>query len=584
MAFPPDPSLQPSVVVAASSGGRKRSTGKMVGAGAAVVALVAAGVFAVTKISSNDSKGGAGSSREVGTKLTDSLNDEDILGVVDLLLPGERETFRQPLIDMIDNLKRIKVLDDTADPKKVPGLDIVIKDVTVQAETPAADDIDTIRITGNNESSINGEKLPIGDLLIQEAFGGKRPAADAPPADQAISWSVTTVKKDGRWYLSLFYSLAEQARSQGTSNEAVPSQPVALQGAKDPEGAVDAMVKSVAALDLEGIIGGLNPNEAEALQRYAPLFIARAQKKLDANKVDIAITDEKYDVHGSGSHRSVTVSAFTATGSAGGDKATVTYGDGCFKVQVGNKTSTDTCGTNGIDKSLTSLGLADNQQVNALISSLRTAFADFEPTGIAVDQVGGKWYVSPIGTSTDFINAVLKSLTNSEITDIVGRGQDLLKAMRNGDVTFDGSGDTSSGSGSGSSGTPDTVFPDNTVSPEGSVPSAATSTDNSLYPDDTVFPGNSFPTDDTVTTGDSSAYTTADFAGKTQTFIEGEVVTEAAGTELSAAYCAEPRSTDPGTTYQCAATDADGALYDIDVVILSVNAFRITDLVLAPTS
>ncbi|MCU1366402.1 MAG: hypothetical protein JWN39_2041, partial [Ilumatobacteraceae bacterium] len=78
----------------------KRSRGKMVGALVGVVALVGAGTFAVTQISSNDSSGGASSPKEVGTKLVSSLDNEDLLGVVDLLRPGERDTLRQPLIDL----------------------------------------------------------------------------------------------------------------------------------------------------------------------------------------------------------------------------------------------------------------------------------------------------------------------------------------------------------------------------------------------------------------------------------------------------------------------------------------------------
>ena len=34
-------------------------------------------------------------------------------------------------------------------------------------------------------------------------------------------------------------------------------------------------------LDLEALIASLNPNEAEALQRYAPMFIDEAQAGLD---------------------------------------------------------------------------------------------------------------------------------------------------------------------------------------------------------------------------------------------------------------------------------------------------------------
>ena len=107
----------------------------------AVVALVGAGVFALTQIGGNDDKGGAASPTEAGENLVAALNDEDILGAVDLLLPGERDTFRQPMIDLVDNLKRLEVLGDDADPSKVKGIDIDLADAKVTADTPAAPDI-----------------------------------------------------------------------------------------------------------------------------------------------------------------------------------------------------------------------------------------------------------------------------------------------------------------------------------------------------------------------------------------------------------------------------------------------------------
>ena len=42
---------------------------------------------------------------------------------------------------------------------------------------------------------------------------------------------------------------------------------------------MDNLVNAAAGLDLAKVIGALNPNEFEALQRYAPLFIDDAQQR-----------------------------------------------------------------------------------------------------------------------------------------------------------------------------------------------------------------------------------------------------------------------------------------------------------------
>src|SRR4051812_8518105 len=121
----------PTATVVAQGNVGKRSRGKMVGGLIAVVALLGAGGFAVSKIVAGDD-GGAANPAEVGTRLMDSLEAEDALGVVDLLLPGERDTMRQPLIDFLNHLKRLKIVDESANLDKVGGIDLSFEDVQVE--------------------------------------------------------------------------------------------------------------------------------------------------------------------------------------------------------------------------------------------------------------------------------------------------------------------------------------------------------------------------------------------------------------------------------------------------------------------
>ena len=70
------------------------------------------------------------------TTFLDALDDEDVLGLVDVLLPGERATFRQPLEDLVGELQRLEVLSEDADLAKIDGIDISItdRDVDVAAD------------------------------------------------------------------------------------------------------------------------------------------------------------------------------------------------------------------------------------------------------------------------------------------------------------------------------------------------------------------------------------------------------------------------------------------------------------------
>ena len=418
-----------ATVVPAGSVG-KHSKGKVVGGLVAVVALLGAGGFAVSKIVAGDD-GGAASPTEVGTQLMDSLGSEDALGVVDLLLPGERETFRQPLIDFVDNLKRLEIVGSSASLDKIGGLDLTFDEVEVETTETNVDDISNIRITATGTASIDGDTVPIGDLLIDEAFGGDRPALDSEPQDSDVDWHLTTVKRDGRWYLSAFYSIAEGAR--GDSDD-IPESGIVARGAESPEGAVQAIFDAVDDLDLEALVAALNPNEAEALQRYAPMFIDEAQDGLDDLGAKIEFSDIEFTVTGDGDRRTVAVDSFNMTASADGEEVSIESKDGCLLITSGG-TTTDTCQVaSTVDEAMGALGLDENEDLQSLVTTVQDAFADMKPVGITVQKVDGQWYVSPIGTMFDLVNSALAALDKDELTAIIDGLKKVAESFSTGDI------------------------------------------------------------------------------------------------------------------------------------------------------
>jgi hypothetical protein len=444
------PEGEPTATVVPTGTGAKRSKAKVVGGLVAAVALLGAGGLAISKIvAGND--GGAASPTEVGTQLIDALANEDALGVVDLLLPGERDTMRQPLIDIVDNLKRLEVADSTATLDKVGGLDITFQDVQVEATATNVDDVTNIRVTANSTASIDGEKVPIGKLLIDEAFGGDRPDIGNDPQDSDVDWTLATVKRDGRWYLSAFYSIAESARKSGDD---IPQSALVARGADTPEGAVQAIFVAVGDLDLEALIAALNPNEAEALQRYAPMFVDDAQTGLDNQSINLAFTDTKFSVTGDGDRRTVAIDGFKMTAEVNGDEVTVESQGGCMVVTSGD-TTTDSCdGGSSVDAALSALGLDDNEDVQSLIKTVQDAFGDMKPLGLTVQKVNGEWFVSPIGSTADILLAVIGALDKAELTDIIDGVRKVAESVStdgifsSGDISVgdnpdDGGGDTS---------------------------------------------------------------------------------------------------------------------------------------------
>ena len=97
----------------------------MIGAG---VVRRPAGVF------SDDRRGAVGARhrpRQRALALLDALDNEDVLGAIDVLLPGERETLREPLTELVAELTRIEVLSDDASLAGSRGVDIMVEDGSV---------------------------------------------------------------------------------------------------------------------------------------------------------------------------------------------------------------------------------------------------------------------------------------------------------------------------------------------------------------------------------------------------------------------------------------------------------------------
>ena len=186
------------------------------------------------------------------------------------------------------------------------------------------------------------------------------------------------------------------------------------------------LLDGVEQLDLSAVIGAINPNEAEALQRYAPLFLGEAQDALDEIPVTMEFTGIEYEVSGSGSTRSVIVTAAHLAGEfrdpTGESSETVPftldYADGCYRAETQGE-SIDTCadGETGdltdVEDLLAEFGA--DEAFGELREIWEDILSDYEQPGVTVKEVDGEWYVSPIATSFDQFFAVSHALDRDEL-------------------------------------------------------------------------------------------------------------------------------------------------------------------------
>ena len=146
-AGPPPPIASPDTAAAPPS---RRRKGVLVAAVVTVLAVGGAATFAAMQITGGNT-GGAASAQEVGEQVLASIENEDVLGILDMLLPGEREVFRQPAIDFVSELSRLEVLSPAADLAKIEGVDLSITGGTVEVGETNAADITNLELTGRDQ-------------------------------------------------------------------------------------------------------------------------------------------------------------------------------------------------------------------------------------------------------------------------------------------------------------------------------------------------------------------------------------------------------------------------------------------------
>jgi hypothetical protein len=437
------PGQMPTVEVAPP---KKKGKGKVIGAIVGAVAVLAAGGFAVTAIAGG-SDGGADSPEAAVEKMFESVENLDVLGVMDSLLPGERDIMRERAERLVSNLSELGVLSEDADLGNVSGIEITLSDMEYDPVETNVDDITDVLVSGSIDASVDGEELPIGDLIIDRFLDGEPLDVNESDSGDFEDLMITTVEDDGRWYVSAGYTIAEYARTGGYPDEAsfdIPAieDAIALNGGDSPEAAINNLIDAIEGFDLEGVVGTLDPREFGALQRYAPQFIDEPADQLAELQDEASITfgDITYHVTRDGSTATVglEIDAFAVQFPEG----SVEYrADGnCITISESGAEPQEMCAgelsadPDDITSQLEELLPDDPELADAattLAEDAQAAFDDLAPLGLTVSEVDGEWYVSVLGTAADTGLTVLDALDRDEFEGLIDDAEALLQAFEN---------------------------------------------------------------------------------------------------------------------------------------------------------
>ncbi len=401
----------------------------------AVIAVVAAGVFAIVNLTGASAPGGASEPEDLGMQMLAAIENEDMLGAIDLLVPGERRSLGEPFVELVSELQRLDVLADT-DLSNLNGIDVTLSGERVNVRQTNVTDIFNIDMGAEVVVSLDGSELPIGDLITDSMPDDMLTELRGTQATETDSFDIwlTAVEHDGRWYFSLLHSIAELARRDGAPGLGIPTQGIAAVGADSPEGAVDLLFQHVEQLDLNGLIAVLNPDEAAALQRYAPLFIDDANAALDEVPLSWEIVDREIRIDGGGDERTAFVDALTIDGVVDGSAFSVGFSDGCVRASAEGETFEQCNQDAGLDE-VREL-FPDDSDVVSLIETIQDAFADADETGLELRQQDGQWFVSPMATMTEAMLNFLRALDRAEIDAIIDAVEPAADEL--GDAVFGG--------------------------------------------------------------------------------------------------------------------------------------------------
>jgi hypothetical protein len=424
---------------------RKRRSRVALGALTAL-AVLSAGTFAAVALTRPD---GAGSPEAAVESLFEALGNEDAIGVMESLPPGERDVLLEPMVATVGELQRLGLLSSfTLD--DVPGTDIAVDGLTVES-TPLGDGVATVRVTGGTiTGTVIPDQVPIGQRLkdLGQRSGTQTVTVEPGSSTESLADAgieMVAIEEDGGWHVSLFYTMAEAIRGDDSAPPAF-GQGFTPIGADTPEGAVRQMVQAGLDLDLAAVIGNLPPDEMRVLYDYGPMFKADADAAA-AEVGDVGITLNRLDLRadGDGDTRRVSVTGLDVSGGDDESSGRFTYDGSCMVVEatgtdLGNVPQVDggypggsgggrrrdddqaepstqrieVCGDGRTTMTVDGEEVDVEEMTGGLDPSLFNSNVAAVPA-ITVVERDGRWYVSPTRTMFDVMLTALRGIEGADI-------------------------------------------------------------------------------------------------------------------------------------------------------------------------
>ena len=447
-AAPPE-SVVVGPVEATSVSGSTR-VGRFVAAGLAV-AMVGGGAYLAFGAASAD--GGADSPEAAFEQALEAIEAGDLVALAEVMEPGERDTVFDAGFSFLDEMVRLEVLDEDFDPSAIDGVDLSLAGPDLSVERPR-DDLARIYVgSGVLDVGVDVADLPLGRRMLelltpeQQSFTDREIDVLQPQESPLVA-----VQREGRWYLSLWYTAAENARLAADLPLPDLLERPAPIGAESPEAAAARFLEEVARLDLARMIGMLDPEETAALYDYAPLFLddasAAANEFLESAQADgwsWGFDELVFRADTDGDLATVYLERLTFRATGQGGSASVTIADDELAAELtlidefwGEETAWSVSTADGCLRVIVRSGETEDRidSCDESAAAVGSSVLELQELGVVARRVDGRWYLSPVRTVLDTVIAAFEQLDATDLDGVFGEALFLPDAVLGDEVSF----------------------------------------------------------------------------------------------------------------------------------------------------
>lgn len=400
----------------------RRRSGLIAGSLVAVIALVAAGI-ATYFFAFSSAAAGAPTPREAALNLVSALSNNDVVGLFDGLAPAEAAVAKDYLVESLDELKRLGVIKPEAKPEQITGVAFTAEQLVFDdaAEEKVNDHLSITKLVdGTVTVSSDWNQIPLTEKFLKKAFPDGLPRSETRTIDISDEIAkendgkpirIATVKVDGEWYPSLFYSIADAAlQDEGLQ---WPAQPIGAAGANSPDEAVKQLVNAAVRADVRRLIELTPPDEMAVLHDAGQLLIDAAE---GAGAADATISDLQTKVEDVVGGKRVSITKLTVT--EDDETVTVQMDGNCVSITE----SADTekfCGADLAELLAEFAEFGGDQLTDAQLGAIERVAVGYLHTGLVTTEVDGKWYVSPARSLGDISTGFLRELRPGDLETLI---------------------------------------------------------------------------------------------------------------------------------------------------------------------